>query len=169
MANLRVGDIVIFKGGGFAFAFLGTILKWFEPWWDKFGWHLAFVAHINSDDKVFIAEAQAKGVCLTDLATCEGEYRIYRWFDTPLYQRPVMEFVNHHKGDRYDVLCYFWSFIQRLALRLFKWKLGYLKNDDYTCWEWVAYFCEKFGKPWCDELNFPLITDFLKQNPRRIL
>lgn len=169
MGNVKLGDIIVFKGDGILYWVLSRILKLFEPQWDVWGWHMAFVYQVEGDD-IHIAEALAKGVCINPL-NGDRQYRIYRWLDTEPDRYKVIDFVNQHKGDRYDVLCYVWTFIQRLVLKLSKGKikLGYLKNDDYTCWEWAAFFCEKFGKSWCDELNFPLLTDFLNQKPTQIL
>ena len=171
MTNLKVGDIIVFKGDGSLYEVLSRALKLFEPSWDRWGWHTAFIATIK-DGQIYIAEALAKGVCVNPLSTySKREYRAYRWLDAEPDRDKVMAFVREHRGDHYDVLCYIWTFVQRLVLKLSrgKVKLGYLKNDDYTCWEWVSFFCESFGKPWCEEINFPLLTDFLNQKPTQVL
>uniref|UniRef100_A0A6M3JK23 Peptidase n=1 Tax=viral metagenome TaxID=1070528 RepID=A0A6M3JK23_9ZZZZ len=167
MSNLKLGDIVVFKGQGVLYFILSRLLKLFEPSYDFYGWHMAFICSIE-DGRPYIAEALVKGVRRNPLDT-DRQFRVYRWLGKEPEQWRITAFVNEHEGDRYDILCYVWTFIQRLALKLFNKKLGYLKNDDYTCWEWCAYFAEKMGKPWCDELNFPLLTDFLNQKPTQVL
>jgi hypothetical protein len=165
MSNLRVGDIVVFKGQGFLFTVLGAALKLFQPDWDRWGWHTGFICQMV-DDKPLIAEALAKGVCINTIDNSR-EYRIYRWLDKEPERYKVICFVNRHKGDRYDVMAYIWTFVQR-AFK--KWKLPRLTNDRYTCWEFCEFFCTAFGKPWTmvAPMMFPLISDFLEQRPTLI-
>jgi hypothetical protein len=165
--NIKVGDVVVFKGDGFLYQILSRILKLFEPEYDRFGWHMGFVCGNGC-----IAEALAKGVCVNPLSDYEKrEYRVYRWLDTEPDVNKVMEFVAHHKGDRYDSLCYVLTFIQRAVYKLTKKQLPRLSDDSYTCWEWCEFFCTVFGKPWTmtAPLMFPLLTDFINQRPTMVV
>jgi len=141
---IKRGDIIEFKGEGPTFFFLGWILKLFERWWDRWGWHTAFV-------------------CGKDERGLDGyPYRIYRWLDRVPPQAKVDAYVESVLGARYDVAIYFWTTAQYLFRHFFNRRIPRLLDDRYTCWENVFWFMREVGKPIQSIYDCPMITDMLK-------
>jgi len=159
---IKRGDIIEFKGRGPTFFFLGWILKLFEWWWDRWGWHTAFVC--GKDERgLLICEALDSGVQITPLSRYDGyPYRIYRWLDRVPPQTKVDAYVESVLGARYDVTIYFWTAAQYLFRHFFNRRIPRLLDDRYTCWENVFWFMREMGKPIQSIYDCPMITDMLK-------
>jgi hypothetical protein len=50
IGQAKPGDILIFKGEGQPFGILSKCLKFFEPTWDGWGWHMATLTQLRLDD-----------------------------------------------------------------------------------------------------------------------
>lgn len=157
-----IGQIVEFKGSGPVYGILSRLIKIFEPWWDRWGWHVGFICGEDTRG-IFICEAVADGVRIISLKDVVGEYRIHNWFgDNPPNQEKVNEFVNQVTGARYDVAIYLWTGLQYVFRHLLNRRIPRLLDDRYTCWELCAYVCREMGKPWGTIYDCPLITDMIE-------
>ncbi len=164
--DIRPGDIIVVKREGPLSAILSFILKRFESSWDRWGWHTCFVSRHTCfvsrfTDQWIICEAAGEGVIESPLSKY-AEVRAYRWFDPQLGQTPIDAFVAKHKGDQYDVLCYFWTATQYLIRHIWNREIPRLLDDRYTCWELVFQFCADNGKPIDAAYDCPIITDLLR-------
>lgn len=181
MFKIRIGDTIIFKGGGPLRGTLAPILKLFEPHWDMWGWHMAKVIDVVPDKKeqydgVTVLEAVFPRVRTNTLNNINTEFRVYHVFTKKLNKERLSTFVEERAGhydsqgnwilgSKYDALVYVFTTIQHIFIRVFKTRIPRLVNDSYSCWELAAEFDDCFGKPWiseyCIEHKYPLITDFL--------
>ena len=158
---LRLGDIVVFKGEGLTFFFLGWFLKLFERWWDRWGWHTAFLC--GHDERGWlICEALASGVTVTPLSNYNNHpYRIYGWLDDEPSKVKVDQYLTDTVGKPYDVAIYFWTALQYLVRHFFNRRIPRLLDDRFTCWENVFWFMRQMGKPIKSIYDCPVITDVL--------
>ena len=163
MIDIKVGDIIIFKGEGFAFQFLSRILKIFNPWWDRWGWHMAFVSKVNP---TIICESEIQGVHENPMP--QKEYRVYRWLEQPVDQAKVDQFVAEYLGKPYDVVIYFWTTAQYLFRHFWNRSIPRLLDDRYTCWELIFTFADHLGRQISADYDCPMLTDFLKHSPKEI-
>lgn len=153
-------------------------LGWLEPGWKDLAWkpwHMAFViypgvraefitgrAHCIQLPPI-VCDAWWPKVRQVELRKFQ-EYRIYRWFDKPLPVDDLAPFLigdKVHKarlGAYYDLACYPWTFLYHMTGG----NLPRIYNRLYTCWELAADLALWFGDPWCDMMDYPLITDFLR-------
>lgn len=158
LEQIRPGDILVFKGSGPLFAVLSRILKVFELKWDRWGWHVGFVA---SEDK--LCESIAEGIVLSPLNKYPPEEtRAYRWFDVQPERTKIVIYVTDHLGKKYDVAIYFWTMMQYLFRHFWNRRIPRLLDDRYTCWENVFQFCECMGKQIGAEYDCPMLPDMLK-------
>lgn len=175
--EIKLGDIIVFKGKGLVYTILGTILKLFERDWDKWGWHIGFLSREDPFYGWMVCEATADGVQENPLN--DRECRNYHWLDTP-DQSKINRFVNKHLGEKYDVAVYFFTMIQYLLLRVIegfqnrfipwhKFTISFprILDDRWTCWEVLFWFCRSMGKPIQESLGhtatrYPMITDLTK-------
>lgn len=155
---IKLGDIIEFKGRGTVYGVMSRLIKVFEWWWDRWGWHTAFIC--GKDERGWlICEAVYGGV---QVGYLRGEYKVHRWFDEPPSQEEVDKYVEEVLGADYDVAIYFWTTLQYLIRHLFNHRIPRLLNDRYTCWELVWWFCRGMGKPIQSIYDCPMITDLLK-------
>jgi len=157
MNELLVGDILVFKGHGVVFQLLSRFLKLFERDYDRWGWHMAYVSHIDKD--VFIAESLGSGVQINLLT--DREYQAYHWLDK-VDENKLTAFTADHLDCNYDVAVYFWTMLQYLVLHFFNHSIPRLLDNRYTCWEFVFLMCREMGKPVQALHTYPMLTDFLK-------
>ena len=155
--ELRVGDILVFKGGGLVFEILGRILKLSERHWDRWGWHTGFVVYGNQ-----VCESIAEGIVLSPLSKYKPEEtRVYRWLDTPPTNKKINTYLKSHLGKRYDVAIYFWTALQYLIRHFWNRRIPRLLNDRFTCWENISEFCDDMGKPILSHFDCPMLPDIL--------
>jgi len=161
----KVGDIVEFKGKGSVHGILSRLIWLFERWWDRWGWHVAFICGYDNDRGPLICESVAGGVRvipLREVAGGYGEYRIHSWFEESPEQSKVDAYVESVLGAKYDVTIYLWTALQYLVRHLINRRIPRLLDNRYTCWENVFFFCREMGKPIQAIYDCPMITDLLK-------
>lgn len=159
--DIQLGDIIEFKGKGPVYEILSRLIWLFERWWDRWGWHTAFVCGEDNDGWL-ICEAIAQGVSVTPLKNYGLEYRVHRWFDEPPSKRKVNAYVKSVIGADYDVAIYFWTGLQYLIRHLINHRIPRLLDNRYTCWENVFFFCYEMGNPVQAIYDCPMITDLIK-------
>jgi len=160
--TISVGDIIEFKGKGPVYECLSRVIRLFERKWDRWGWHVAFVANVTDDGTVYICEALGPGVLVSELSGYSLPYRVWRWFPNELPQSQVDTFVEDVLGKPYDVAIYGWTALQYLVRHFFNRRIPRLLDDRYTCWELVWYFCREMGQPLQSIYDCPIITDLHK-------
>lgn len=158
---MKIGDILEFKRSGPVSWIVGNLLWLFEPWWDKWGWHLAIVCAIDKQGKVWIAEGTAP-VSRRRVIRNDEEYRVHQWLDLAVPPRKMLEVVQPYLGKKYDVQIYLWTALQYLVRHFFNHRIPRLLDDKYTCWELVFEICRDLGKGIGSKYDCPMITDFLK-------
>ena len=160
---MKRGDVVIFKRSGFISFVIGSLIKFFEKWWDFWGWHMAVVWQ-EAHGGWYILEAMGQGVKInyyTDKFLAE-KTRIYTWLDEEPTEEKMGKFLAGHINKRYDVAIYFWTALQYLIRHYFNHRIPRLLDERFTCWELAFAFCEEMGKPIGSKYDCPIITDFLK-------
>ena len=159
-SEIRPGDIIMFKGNDIGYRLLSPILKLFNPKWDRWGWHLALTCY-KLDDTWRICEAIGDGVTVSKL-NMDSDFRVYRWFDVAPEPTKIIEFVNKHYGDKYDIAVYFFTALAYLLRHYWGHRIPFLFDNRWSCWELTFYFCAMMGKPLAESYDFPMITDFIK-------
>lgn len=174
LEEIKVGDIICWRGEGLVFNILSTILSLFDSTWrhrnPKY-WHMAFIHGQDKDGDWLICEATMPCVRTMPLSILEQiygkDYKVYPWFDQPFPQGQLEPFVKEHLGCKYDVGIYFLTIAQELAARWFHIALPRLLNSAYSCWELVEEYCDFYGNPWHSTHNvkhrYPIISDFLNE------
>jgi hypothetical protein len=161
--KLKPGDILIFKRN--ANSWTSKVLSWalqlLESGWDRWGWHTGYVSKVLPDGTIIAAEALirkgVKTIMYPDLDSL-GNVRVYRWLDEPnMYALEV--FTEEHVECPYDLVCYFWTILQRILLQFSNHLIPRKLNDKYTCWELVCAMARAMGKPLQPVSRYPLITD----------
>ena len=148
----------MFKGAGPVFQILSRVLKVFEPRWDRFGWHVAFVVTPTT-----LCESIGQGVVVSVLSKyTPEETRCYRWFDEQPKNGDIVRFVGSHLGEPYDIAIYFWTSIAYLVRHWWGRRVPLLFNNSWSCWELLFYFADRMGKPISESYDFPLITTLLR-------
>lgn len=167
--EIKVGSFVVYKGAGPVYEILSRPLKLFEPKWDRWGWHMAFVCGQDAGGEWLVCEAVKGGVRVVPFAQAlgfAGGYRVYDWFQLPLNERQVDKWVREHLGARYDVLTYFWTALQYFLRRVINHRIPRLLDGVYSCWELCFEFAEDFQRPfWLNydaKYDMPVVTDFLR-------
>ena len=161
--EVRPGDLLVFRGSGFVFNILGGILKLFEPQYDRWGWHVAFVSNWDEEKGWLICESISQGIVLSQLSEHPpDEVRAYRWFETAPLQSMIDRYLVSHLGKQYDVAIYFWTTLQYLIRHYWNRRIPRLLDDRYTCWENLTEFCEDMGKPIQTRYDCPILTDILR-------
>ena len=152
------GDVVLFRGKGFIFSVLSFILCLCDKEWrarDFKPWHVGFISRYW-DGHPLICEAVAGGVTENVLT---GDYKVYRWFDEKV---DPTEFVNKHRGEKYDILVYPLTAIAYLIRHYLHRPVPRLFDNSWSCWELVYYFCARMGKSLAESYDFPMISDLVK-------
>jgi hypothetical protein len=92
----------------------------------------------------------------------DDSYHIYKWFDSTPAREKIERFLADHIVCRYDIPVYLLTmvsfFVRRTGLEFPR-----VINRHYTCWEFVYEFACTMGKPFEDEYQYPMITDFLER------
>ena len=158
--EVRPGDVALFQGTGPAFQILSRVLKWAEPKWDRWGWHMAVVVDVEGD-RALILEGTAPCSRTTWVELASWDVRFYRWLDVQVEHARIAGFVQTHTGRRYDVVVYVLTVLARL-LRAVNLDFPRVINRAYTCWELVWEFTDDCGCEITDEYHYPLLTDFLR-------
>ncbi len=156
-------DIVVFQGDGFIFQVLGRLLKLFNTWWDRWGWHTAIIWR-RGYQGWFLLEATAHGVMehFYSDAYLHDHARIYRWLDTCPNQKSMDSFFETHILRPYDVAIYFWTALQYLVRHFFNHRIPRLLDARFTCWELCFEFAEEMGKQIGSKYDCPMITEMIK-------
>jgi len=160
--DVKLGDIIEFKGSGPTYQVISRLLKLFERWWDRWGWRTAFVCGRSSNGPLICHAVGGKGVVVEPLAYNGGTWRVHTWFDKPPTQEAVDKYVNSVLGLKYDVAIYFWTMLQYVVRHFFNRRIPRLLDYRYTCWENVFFMCRQLGKPLASIYDCPLITDMIK-------
>jgi len=97
--EIMPGDIIIFERAkkDYVGLIFSLILKLFNPKWEMYGWHMAFITERLSGDWV-ICEATWPCVRQNYLSKMGRAYRVYRWFDKPPEQTAIYKFVSEYMG-----------------------------------------------------------------------
>jgi hypothetical protein len=161
--KLEPGDILIFKRNvdNRISTVLSRLLQLLERGWDRWGWHTGYVSQVSPDGTIITVEAViGKGVQTVVYPTFEslGDVRVYRWADE-LSLNALEAFTEKHIGRQYDVVCYFWTSLQRILLQFSNYCIPRIHNDKYTCWELVSAMARAIEKPLQPISRYPLITD----------
>jgi len=163
IGQAKPGDILIFKGEGQPFGILSKCLKFFEPTWDGWGWHMATLTQLRLDDgKWEYIEATDHGLDLNYGYLNGDNVRVYRWFNSPPMPDAIKVWVKNHLGLPYDVAIYFWTAASYIARHFWNRPVPYLLDNRYSCWEAVFKFCKDMGKPIPSKHDCPTLIDFLK-------
>ncbi len=156
-------DLVVFQGGGTVFQILSRLIKIFNPWWNRWGWHTAIVWR-QGIGGWFLLEATGQGVqekFYTNIYLREHTL-IYHWLPKCPAQRKMDKFFEEHILKHYDVTSYFWTTLQYLIRHYFNHRIPRLLDDRYTCWELIFEFCEKMGREIGSRYDCPMITEMVK-------
>ena len=175
IADMKPGDIILFRGKGLVFNALSPILALLRPYPEmtfpyvyqrsplsKVGrpWHLAFALEWHKRYGWIIGESVARGVTSSylDKYIINGNIPIViRWFDKTPRPIKLREFMAMHSDTKYSVLAYAWTTLQVLL----PW-FPRIVTDRITCWQNVFRMCRWCGKPIQELHKFPLITDALE-------
>ena len=175
IADMRPGDIILFRGKGLVFNLLSPILGLLRPFPKitfpavygsnilfKTGrpWHMAFALEWHKKYGWIIGESIARGVTPTylDKYIMNGNIPIViRWFDKSPRAIKLREFMAAHSDSKYSVLAYLWTALQVLI----PW-FPRIVTSRVTCWQNVFRMCRYCGKPIQELHKFPLITDALE-------
>lgn len=172
--QIKIGDIICWRGKGLTFRILSTTLSFFDPTWRKRKWkpwHTAFIYGQDKENDWLICEATVPCVRTMPLSILEQiygkNYKVYPWFDQPFTNGQLESFVKEHLGCQYDVGIYFLTIAQELVAHWYHISIPRLLNSSYSCWELVEEFCDFFGKPWHSthdvDHKYPMISDFLNE------
>lgn len=157
-ADYRIGDLVLFDGAGPAFTILSWLLGRFDPAWRRLKrkpWHVAFISLIDIDGTVYVSEAKGGvGITETELNSFKNPYLVFRWLDTPPGEKEVFNFIADYYQEPYDN---FWGYLF-VILWYFWRRWPFIIDYKWMCWEWVWFFCLRFGKPVDNIHKYPLIT-----------
>ena len=142
-ADLKEGDIVVWKGGGPFYQVLSWILIIFDKksGWDRWGWHTGFVIDVRSDGAVSTCQAVTPRLCVVNYPSLEamGNFRAYRWLDK-IDSGITRAYLAERIGWYYDPFVYFWTLFE------FFWNFR-ISNKKLMCWENVSEYCDRQGKP----------------------
>lgn len=160
---LKPGDIIIFKRN--VNSRVSRVLSWalqlLENGWDRWGWHTGYISEVLPDGTIITVEALiGEGVKTVTYPSLEalGDVRAYRWIDQ-LSLDALETFTKKHIGRQYDMVCYFWTIIQRILLKFSNHLIPRKMNDKYTCWELVCAMARAMEKPLQPINRYPLISD----------
>jgi hypothetical protein len=155
-ADYRIGDIIMFDGSGPTFKALSWLLGRFDKNWRNMKrkpWHVGFL--YDYVDDWWIGQAAGKqGVCLSKLKDFEEPYLVFRWFDEPPSGLALAFFMTIHNGEKYDT---FWGYAFTIISYFVSW-FPRIIDRKWMCWEFLALFMSKFGKPLDEEWVYPFIT-----------
>jgi len=161
-----VGDIVLFdlnKNPGIS-RVCSALLAICDSRWrkrDRKFWHTAIVSRKDRKLGWMIFEGNTPCTREIPLASC-GSHELYRWFDKPVTQAKMRQFVEKYTGRSYDAAVYILTALTYLLHRYFNIHLPRILDDKYTCWELVYDACFYLGKPLGETHNYPMLPDMLE-------
>ena len=163
-SDYQVGDFILFDGYGVTFEILSTLLGHYDKNWKDLiekPWHVAFLTRQDANGNWLMAEANgSKGVQEAKLSEYAPEkYLVFHWFDAPIAEIDVQQFIQMCYGDKYDnfwgyfftILWYYWRWFPRIITR------------RYMCWEFLYFFAETFGKPIDVEYDYPFLPILMQK------
>ena len=159
----RPGDILVFKREGIIPLILGGLIKLtIARNWDFWGWHMAPV--VAPDTCMDATWPRLKLSIISELLAAGREIRCYRVFDNPPEPCKLTDYIEAHKGKRYDVIVYLFTALA--ALLRPRVDVPRVVNLKYTCWECTWDALEYWDFEMCEipnsNYNYPFITDFLR-------
>lgn len=163
LKDARPGDIVEFKAAGklnSADFYLRRFLKWFEPNYDMWGWHLAILVSYEQHNNWTILEAIWPKVKTTLLSEKKEEFRVWRVARKEFDPAITDAYIKDHVGARYDVLVYFFTIMARLLKKHLHIRMPYYVDMRWMCWELARWFYVWHGVQVCSDSEYPLLTDF---------
>jgi hypothetical protein len=163
---IQIGDILVFKGNGFIYRVLGSILKLFDPSWDGWGWHVGFATTKSTSEGCVVCEALASGVqenFYTPDKFTSDKVRVYRWIKPPPSEVKVQDFIEKHVGKKYDVAIYLWTALQYLLRHYWNRRIPKLLDHRFSCWELLGEFCDDMDKPIVSKYDVIIITDIMDE------
>jgi hypothetical protein len=158
--DYQVGDFVLFDGEHLAFSIFSALLGHYDKTWKALPekpWHVAFLSRKDLNGNWLIAEANgSKGVQEAPLSEYgpNNKYLVFRWFDTPIDELDVHNFIQDTYGIKYDN---FWGYAFTI-LWFFHRNFPRIIDRRYMCWEYLYCFADTFGKPIDVEYDYPFIT-----------
>lgn len=174
MTELKTGTLLCWRGDGFLFQLLSSVLSIFDSTWRNRTWkpwHMAMIVGRTQTNDWRVFEATMPRTRTMPLSTLEKiygqDYRAYEWFALELPQDAVDKWVADRQGAKYDVLIYFLTIAQYLIRKWTKKQMPRLLDEAYDCWELAEEFCECFGRPWKythSNLHcYPMISEFMNE------
>jgi hypothetical protein len=156
--DYKIGDFVLFDGGGPVFVTLSWLLGIFDKDWRKLKrkpWHVAFISGHDTLGGWKISESLGKsGISERSLLYSKNNYQVFRWFDISLDEKDVAKFIDEYRGQKYD---FFFGYLFVILWYFLKW-WPLVIDKNWMCWEWLYYFALTFGKPVDSVNHYPLIT-----------
>jgi len=162
ITDIRPGDIILWKGGGWFTDILSGILalkdkSWRVRTWRP--WHTGFVVkQLDTGEIVtFQAVNLFTGVCAVTYETKldMGDCKIYHWLNNPDPAR-LEQYVLQCNGWPYDVWAYFFVVITVLFNQ--HWAIS---DKKLMCWENTSNFCRFMGKELQPCYEEPLISKMI--------
>jgi hypothetical protein len=148
-SDIRPGDAILWKGGGFVTGFFSFLLGLFFPDWRKRKWkpwHTGFIVRMLEDGEIVTFQAVSNGVhAITyDNVEAMGECKFYHWLDNP---DPVKidKYVLQNEGRPYDFLGYLWTICGSISMVWFN-HPHRLSSWMFFCWENLSNFMCFMGK-----------------------
>jgi len=159
---MKVGDILVHKGGGFAYRVLNPLLGLFEKDWDKWGWHMS-IASRELKDGWMIIEAVSGGVSENFYFNRDlKDTRSYTWLIKPPTEQKIQEFRKMYIGYPYDVTAYFGVTVAYIWQRITG-KSWRVIDCEHMCWENAAAFCRFMGKELQPISEYPILPRLLRK------
>jgi hypothetical protein len=166
MTDLKVGDIVLFRGKGFVFSVFNALLCLLDSFWRSQPkpryWHMG-IAWQKGGGGWIILEGYSPSVRVHFYTHKELQNTLwFSWLDKTPTDSFQKKFYKKYIGKKYDVAIYFWTMFQYLIRHYFNRRIPRLLDDRFTCWELGDAFADELDKPWQDEYDCVLLQDFLK-------
>jgi hypothetical protein len=163
---MKVGDIVLFRGKGFVFSIFNVLLCLLDIFWRKQPkpryWHMG-IAWFQDRYGWYLIEGYAPVVRLHYYSHIELEHtKRFSWLGKSPSEKFKRSFEKKYLGKKYDVAIYFWTMLAYLIRHYWNRRIPRLLDNSYTCWELGDAFCDELNKPWQDEFDCVILTDFLK-------
>ena len=136
MTDIKVGDIICFKGKGPVFTILSFLLSLCDSGWRKLKWkpwHMSILWQIDTLG-CWILEATAPWVIINHYfwEDLKSKTRFYHWLDKEPTRAEMDKFYNGHYEKAYDVVIYFWTSLQYLIRHFFNHRIPRLLDDRFT-------------------------------------
>lgn len=161
--RIQMGDVFLYKRGGFTATILGGLLKLLNPSWDGWGWHLAICTgrYLGGFE---VLEALGGGVTLNkvDEHRLGSDIRVYRVMQNEPSLAAVQELNKVFIGRPYDVAIYFWTALAIIIRHYVNRPIPKLLDNRYSCWELAQEWLCHFGIELCSPYDVVIITDIMK-------